>query len=504
MEKIAVIDLGSNSARLVLANIMDGGYFEVFDEWKESVRLGQDMERDGFLKPARVSEAIRTLKMFRRLCDVNKVDRIIAVATAAVRKAKNQKSFLDEVQITCGIKFQVLSAEEEALKIYHGVINSLDVPKGVIVNIGGGTTQLIHYNRRNILNMEMLNFGALTISELFDDSSYSPQEQCDKMEEFFRMELARVEWLKDVEPDYQFVGVGGSFRNIGRIVRKISNYPLDMAHNFNISKESFLDIYETIRNLDVEKRKRIKGLSSARADIFGGAVAMVKAFFDCTEFNKMVISGAGLREGILFNHALPYTLEKPISDVLGHSLATKVKYFDENIQHADHVCDLSMQLFKNLRVLHKLPRCYVRVLRTAAVLHDSGIRLKFYDHHKHSCYFILNANIYGISHKDIVLAAFVASCGKNEDLNYNEIMKYKDLISAEDVEAVRRLGVILNIAECLDRSMSGLVKSLNCDVLGDSVIMKTETTGDATLEINDALSCSSQFKKIYKKNLEIL
>ena len=83
-------------------------------------------------------------------------------------------------------------------------------------------------------------------------------------------------------------------------------------------------------------------------------------------------------------------------------------------------------------------------------------------------------------------------------------MKYKDLISAEDVEAVRRLGVILNIAERLDRSMSGLVKGLNCDVLGDSLITKTETAGDATLEINDALSCSGQLKKIYKQNLEIL
>ena len=119
MEKIGIIDLGSNSARLVIVNLFADGYFMVVDELKESVRLGQDMERDGFLKPARVAETIKTLKMFRKLCDASGVHRIIAVATEAVRRAKNQRSFLDEIQATCGIKIRVLTAEEEAVFVYR-------------------------------------------------------------------------------------------------------------------------------------------------------------------------------------------------------------------------------------------------------------------------------------------------------------------------------------------------------------------------------------------------
>ena len=140
MEKIGIIDLGSNSARLVIVELFGDGHFMVVDELKESVRLGQDMERDGFLKPQRVAETIRTLKMFKKLSDANKVDRIIAVATAAVRRAKNQRSFLDEIQATCGIKVKVLSEEEEATLVYRGVINSMDIPKGLILEIGGGST----------------------------------------------------------------------------------------------------------------------------------------------------------------------------------------------------------------------------------------------------------------------------------------------------------------------------------------------------------------------------
>ena len=169
MERIAVIDLGSNSARLVIADVMPSGHFVVVDELKETVRLGQDMERDGFLKPARVAQAVKTLKMFRKMCDSNKVDKEYPIATNAVRRAKNQKSFLEEINSVCGFRFKVLTEEEEAMYIYRGVINSLDVPKVVIVDISGSSTQLIHYNRRNVLNRENLPFGTITLSDLFND-----------------------------------------------------------------------------------------------------------------------------------------------------------------------------------------------------------------------------------------------------------------------------------------------------------------------------------------------
>ena len=179
-------------------------------------------------------------------------------------------------------------------------------------------------------------------------------------------------------------------------------------------------------------------------------------------------------------------------------------YYDINIPHAEQVCNLSVQLYKQLRVLHKLPRQYVKVLRIAALLHDSGLRVKFYDRYRHSFYFILNSNLYGVSHRDLVLAAFVAQGTRKDEFNVAEWNKYKDLLKDEDLVAVMRLSVILRIAESLDRSMTGVIKSLNCDVLGDSVIMKTEVDGDATLEIKDAMGAGAEFARAFRKNLEIL
>ncbi len=504
MEKIGIIDLGSNSARLVIVNLFSEGYFVVEDELKENVRLGQDMERDGFLKPQRVAETIKTLKMFRKLCDASGVSRIIAVATAAVRRAKNQRSFLDEIQASCGIKIRVLSAEEEAVFVYRGVINTMDMPKGLILEIGGGATKIVYYNRRNIINYATLPFGAVTLTGLFSGDGLKPEEQAAKIEEFFSEQLKKVEWIGEVDTEVQMIGVGGSFRNLFKISKMVHKYPLDIVHGYTMTSGEFDKVYDMIKVLDIDKKKKIKGLSSERADILPAALAIIKSFVSFFGFEKFMFSGSGLREGIMFNQALPLTEEKPISDVLNYSLTTLVKYYGCDVKHVEHVVNLSIQLFKQLRVLHKFPRQFLKVLKVAATLHDCGQRIKFYNHQRHSCYIILNAALYGVSHRDIVLAAFTACCHKKEDINLYEWSRYKDILQEDDIEIVKRLGIMLRIAESLDRAMSGTVKSINCDILGDSVIMKTEVDGDASLEIREAMRASGEFKRAFHKNLEIL
>ncbi|MBP5242857.1 MAG: Ppx/GppA family phosphatase [Clostridia bacterium] len=503
MEKIGIVDLGSNSARLVIVDIFADGYFMVVDEMKESVRLGQDMDRDGFLKPQRIAETIKTLKMFKRLCESHKVKRIIAVGTAAVRRAKNQRSFLDEIQATCGMRINVLTPEEEATYVYRGVINSMDVPRGLILEIGGGSTKIIYYNRRNILNYEVMPFGAVTLTDLFDEEEGKTAEATARIEEFFTEQLKNIPWLKELEPDVRMVGVGGSFRALFKINKMVRKYPLDNVHNFNFEVDDFHIIYDTVKSLDVEKRKRIRGLSPARADIMPAALAIIQSFVNYTGIQNFVMSNAGLREGIMFNQALPVTVEKPISDPLAYSLSTLVKYYGGNEEHVAHVVHLSIQLFKQLRVLHKFPRQYLKILKIAASLGECGKSVRFYNYQKHSSYIVLNSAIFGATHREIVLAAFVAATIKREEMTA-EWARYKDIVTEEDVETVKKLGMLLRIAQSLDRSRAGLVTGINCDLLGDSVIMKTETAGDITLEINAAKKSNAEFRRIFKKNLEIL
>lgn len=504
VERLGIIDLGSNTARLLIVEVSENGYFQIIDQLKEAPRLGEGMESEGFLKPQRIQATIKVLKMFRRLCDVHGIDKIIAVATAAVRRAKNQRSFLDEIAATCGIKFRVLSAEEEAIYVYRGVINTMDVPKGIILEIGGGSTKIIYYNRRNLLNYETLPFGAITLTELFAAENLSPEKQAEKTEAFFTEQLEKIEWLKNVDPETQLIGVGGSFRNLCRMTKIMKKYPLRTIHNYVVQDSDFEHVYDLLKSLDLDRKKKIKGLSSGRADILPAAFAAINAFKKYMNLGDVVISGSGLRTGLLFNYAMPLTIEKPVSDVLNHSLNSLIEFYGCNRAHTEQTAMLAIQLFKQLRVLHKFPRQYIRILKIAAYLYESGKSVGFYNFEKHSAYIILNSNICGVSHRDLVMASFVAASTGIDDINVQDWNRYHDILTDEDVDAVRKMGIMLKIANAFDRSMSCLVKGVNCDILGDSVIMKTELDGDANLELNSAMEIGSDFRKIFKKNLEIL
>lgn len=504
MEKIAIIDIGSNTARIVIVNILEGGYFNVIDELKEPVRLAKDMEADGFLKPIRVQQMVQTLKTFKNLYESHKVSRVFAYATAAVRRAKNQKVFVDEILSSCGIKLTILSQEEEASLVYTGVINSMDIPKGLIVDVGGGSVKVISYNRRILIAQDTLPFGAVTLTEKFAQASSDPIERNNMIVDYVKGYLKNLPWIKELDPDTKFIAVGGAARNVGKISRRFKKYPLDMAHNYVIPYSDFDSIFNVIRSLDMDKASRIKGLSTARADILPAAMCCLQAVKECTEFDEMVISGAGMREGAMFRYAVPTTSDKPISDILGHSIYTMLHHFNINVEHSEHVFDLSLQLYRQLRVLHKLPRNFIKILRVAAQLHDIGSSFKFYDHPKHSFYLILNSNLYGIPQKDLVMAALIASRHGAVAYEGVEIQQYLSMLDKDEIVAVRKLGVIVRIAECFDRSMAGVITSLTCDVLGDSVILKTESVADCSLEIKDALNAVPEFKRAFNKNLEIL
>lgn len=502
MEKIAIIDLGSNTARLILADIMSDGHFVIADQLKETPRIGEGVEKDGFLKPSRINATINTLKMFRKLCDSYKVEKIIAVATAAVRRAKNQRSFLDEVFASTGIKIRVLSAEEEALLVYKGVINTMDIPKGLIFEIGGGSTKIVYYNRRNLLNYATLPFGSIMLTEMF--ANLTPEEQSEKIEEYVTEQLSEIEWLKEIDPETQLIGVGGSVRNLCRINKIMKKYPLKLIHNYVVTNEDFEHAYGLLRTLDIDRKKRIKGISSGRADILPSAFAAIAAFKKYTGRDNIVVSGSGLRTGLIFNYAIPSTVDKPVSDVLTFSLSTLAEYYHCEKKYTENVVNLSVQLFKQLRVLHKFPRQYLRILKVAAYLHESGKSVNYYNYPKHSGYIIRNAPINGLSHRDIVIASFVTANTSMEDINAADWSRYSCFLTDEDIEVVKKMGTILRIAEALDRSRTGSVVGINCDILGDSVIMKTELNGEADLELASAMELSADFRRVFKKNLEIL
>jgi exopolyphosphatase/guanosine-5'-triphosphate,3'-diphosphate pyrophosphatase len=327
----------------------------------------------------------------------------------------------------------------------------------------------------------------------------------DKVYKYIKQELSDFEWLKGIEPEYTFIGNGSYFEDLSNMDRIYKKYPLDKDDGYVFETKDIEYILKQIKALELNENKRLKNLKESRADIFAFAVQTIKAISDIVNKETVTITTRSLVEGVLFNNVTPTTLEKPNSDIVGFSVMAQTSQFEaDSTKHNEQVYNLSMLLFKQLRVLHKLPRGYVRVLRVASYMHDVGKRISYKDHAVHSFEVILNGEIYGLTHRELILASFVASLHSGGEIKMSEWAKYNGILTVEDIDAVKKLGIILRLAECFDRTKNSVIVDVNCDILGDSVIMKTITVADASFEIQRGMEVGRDFEKIFHKKIEIL
>lgn len=505
LEKIAVILIDTYSAKLIIAGTEKPDTFLVIDKEVEQINLGLEQE-DHFLKKPQIDECLRVFKNFRKICEMHACAKTIAVANFDQEtKPKNIYSFFDEVFATCGFRFSVMPAEDQNNAIYSGIINTYDLPKGLIANITANSVHLVEYNRRNLLNSTVLGFGPLSLLKMFPIAELGAGVAFTKMEKYIENQLSDASFIEGVDPEFAFIGSGLYYTDLAKMVRKLKKYPLDKDDTLEVSVDDANKIYAQLKTMDLVGGKKLKGIDEPRADVFVASLAIMCGLFAASKRESVTIASRGLVEGLLLAEFVPSTSEKPVSDVLGFGLENNLtSYTADELKHSEQVYGLAMLLFKQLRVLHKLPRGYVKVLRIASVLHDSGKKINYIDHAKYSYNVILGSEIFGTNHRELILAGFVASLHMGGDIPLSEWIKYKDIITEEDLDAVKKLGVILALAENLDRTKNGIVVDINCDILGDSVIMKTVATADADYQIRKALECGKDFEKNFHKKLEIL
>ena len=506
MDKIAVVVVETYSAKLVIANVVQDNYFSICDVEVEPIKFGLEMDDDHFLKKNQIMSIISTLKNFRKICDMFEVSKTIAVASFIKdTKPMNIYSFFDEVFVTCGFRFTLIRPEEQNAAIYTGIMNSYDIPKGIIVNIGADNIHLIHYNRRNILNQAFIPVGPKTLVDMYPISKLGKEEAFEKVSKYIKSQLSDYEWLSSIDQEFVFVGNGPYFEDLSRMDRIYTKYPLDKDDGYVLNTPDIDHILNQLKALELNENKRLKGLNESRADVFAYAVEVIKTITDAIPRESVKITTRSMVEGLLFNSVTPSTLEKPNSDIVGFSVMAQTSEYEAgSTKHNEQVYNLSMLLFKQLRVLHKLPRGYVKVLRVASYMHDVGKRISYRNHAAHSFEVVLNSEIYGLTHRELILASFVASLHSGGEIKMSEWAKYNGILTVEDIDAVKKLGVILRLAECFDRTKNSVIVDINCDILGDSVIMKTVTIADATFEIQRGMDVGRDFEKIFHKKLEIL
>ncbi|MCL2228502.1 MAG: hypothetical protein FWC00_01590 [Firmicutes bacterium] len=501
MTKFALYEIGTTYVRLTLAKGVLGEHFQIYKVLSEPIYINQHIEKDGMIKSAKIHHVVTILKMYRKICDAQGVTDVTCVAANNLTIAKNYRSFIDEIGSSISQEFKMLTPEEEDNFVFRAVANTLGVAKGVIINISSFSTRIIHYCRRMILASVTIPYGSVS---LFEKAENNPIVATD----LFLKELEKnAPFLKNLDPEMQIVGVGDAVTSFSRLARKMTKYPIDSDHNYAADKTTFTKVFELISGLDMEKRQKIKGISEYSARTILCGLCILDAVFKHSNVDTIVTSSAYRSVGILFDTIVPITKERPVNDLLTYSLDCILDHAQIDREASRRHYDLSAMLFKQIRVLHKLPRTYSKVLRIASNLYYLGGSVNNY-------HAILAAPIMGASGKEIALAAFAASFKKWEDFNLSEWLRYKDIATDDDLEAVRKIAMILSLAEAFDIRGKEIIKDISCDMLGDSVILKliTDTennlikddVGAVDVEIFHASKYYREFKNTFKKVLELL
>jgi exopolyphosphatase/guanosine-5'-triphosphate,3'-diphosphate pyrophosphatase len=488
---------------MIIMKVYENGSYKMIDQEKEMVRLSEGTSADGLLKPEAVNRTIEALKLFRRFTENYNVSRTIAVATAGVRNASNGGEFIRRAKEETGFEFDVIPGEMEAYYDYLGVVNTIDVDNCVILDIGGGSTEIIRVEKRKIRNSVSIPFGAVNMTEKFLGKGETEKDKLEKLEKNFRDRLRGLGWLDDVA-NLPVVGLGGSIRTVAKINKREKGYFIEGLHNYMMDSCEVQDVYRKVTEARINERKDIPGLQKDRADIIAGGLVPLKVLMEYIDSKTLVVSGNGLREGVFFKHYLEKLgfRDELVTNVLQHSIFNTLKKYDSGIQHSYHIRKLSLEMFDQLQDLHCLGKNHRKLLEVGALLHDIGLYLDYYNHHSHGFYLALNSGINGINNRELVCCAFIIGMHRSESLkkDWNE---YKLYMTKGDYEAVKKLSLFLRIAEELDRNEYGSVEGISCSLEGDRVGIKLVSGNGNEQASAFSLKCEKDFRKAFGKNLEV-
>lgn len=455
-QRIAVIDLGSNTARLVVMRAVGGYAYHLDDEIREVVRLRQGMTAGGLSDEA-MARALFTLRLFKRYCDSSRVDHIISTATSAAREARNGPDFVRQVEQELGLVLRVLDGEKEAYYGTLGALNEVPLIDGFVLDIGGGSAQLSQVRDRRFHRGQSLTLGALALTERFIRKDPPAPAELEAVRQEIGRQLDTIPWLrtrKKQNSPPRLVGLGGTIRNMAGMAAARRNYPLNTLRGFVLEADELAENIRQLASVPLAERELLPGLSSDRADIILPGALVLQAVMNYLGAATVTISVNGLREGLFFEYFWQHLVYPVVPDVRQFGVLNMARVYHYNKSHANQVRFLAGRLFDQLAALHGFGRAERQLLEAAALLHDLGTLISYDDHHLHSQTLIVNSGLPGFTPRETALIALLARYHRR---NKPRLDGFESLMTAADEGLLMQLAAILRLSEFLERGRNANV-----------------------------------------------
>jgi exopolyphosphatase / guanosine-5'-triphosphate,3'-diphosphate pyrophosphatase len=487
-ETVAYIDIGTNSARLMVVRLAPDHSWTVLSMQKETVRLGEGEFGDvRLLQPAAMDRAATVCARFADLARAHGATRFVTVATAATREARNAAEFVRLLRDTAGLDVHVVSGREEARLIYLGLLSRVHVGgRALVIDIGGGSTEVALGGATGADVVESVSLGAIRLAtegpQPDADGRYSA-EQYEALKR--RVRIASQHTLRDVgRPDAAAYATSGTAVNLAATAAR-GLHQRAPGRDELLSRKDLRAVAKQLRALTAAERRAVPGLSPARADIIVAGAAILETLMEDLGIEAVTaLDECGLREGLLLDdlaragqHELKHGAGVRERSVLQLARSTS---FDE--AHARQVARLSLELFDSARTarLHRLGAEERELLEYAALLHDIGTFLSYSRHHQHTYYLIRHADLVGFDQEEVAIMAATAYFHRKA-LPAPRFEAFSGL-DPRARKVVRRLGAYLRLAEYLDRGHSGAILHARLRREADSLLLELQPVGDWSLE----------------------
>ncbi|MDR1605506.1 MAG: Ppx/GppA family phosphatase [Streptococcaceae bacterium] len=448
---VAVIDLGSNTVRLVVYRIDKNYTYSEKQNIKIPLRLYQYLDKDKDLSQQGIAQLIATFKVFSKIIAHYQVEKVIPVATAVMRQAKNQVEIFEEVFKQTGISLRLLSDKEEAFYGQLAISHFTQFDEAYTVDMGGGSTEVTYYRDNAIVHSHSFPFGVVTLKTLFFDNPETPVKKAiDKCQAFIKTQFAAHDWIK---PSHlPIIAIGGSARNMAAVYQRMIDYPISGIHGYAMTEAQITETRDFLLGKTLSELKNLDGLSKDRADIIIPAVAMFLTLYRQVKATHFYLCNQGLREALLIeaiNQEKPESY--PATQVGTHAIArfiatNKIDQFVAEQRLAQ------LTKFSKLLVSHQLiekNKTFMTYLKYGALLYLVGSFIENEDSSMHTFYLVANCNIDGFDHKERITIALLASY-KNKSL-FNQYLKpFAKWFSKDEILLIQKAGNLIKFCEALN------------------------------------------------------
>lgn len=495
---IGIIDIGSNSIRLAIYETASQGEHRLINEFKESARLSEKMNADGEMGQQEIVSIVPILRQFREICGAYNCSKIRVAATAAIRNAANTLEIKKLLEDETGMEIEILSGEQEAYFGFLAVVGGMAEEDGFIVDIGGGSTEITLFRNRRLVRSVSLPLGAVNTQVRFgqEEEPWTEENVARLQGEVERL-LDREPWIAE-HPGLPLIGLGGTIRTLSKMDQRRRNYPLRLAHNYRVEPESIQDYAETLPQMSLEKRRKIDGLSKARADIIVPGMLILNAVLDRSQAACCLVSGTGLREGLLQDTlgldvpAAEEVVQRQIDSLLTFHARTPMQHFRQVSNHAERL----------YRVVEANPEPdNLRLIVAASMLYKVGGTIRFHQYDKHTLYWLTHAPLGALSHREAILCALITDFPANHAKKLN-LQEYGDLLQDKDEELIQALGSLVEVAIALDVGETQNLEVTEASIEEDTLLLRLKSRSHPYLESRQLEAAAKNFKKAWELKLE--